>query len=272
MPEYNPIWGEIVPIRTSRYTTVMSRILPEGKRGSFAIVHKTLLQGNLVYTYDHWGGRMRMGRPDKDFRMVVLEIEGGEDVWMSDSPLEQESLIRPLNNARGDVLTSGLGIGLFSTLVSSRKRIRSITVVEKSPDVIDLVWGHIKTPKMTIVQADLWEYLATTDDKYDYVYVDIWGYWAGAIREIDIAKVAASRLLQPGGRTDVWLQELCHRVKDVLPKEPVRAEPLTTRPPCLLCPKVFRYDYGGLCMDCADSLKVSEVFVESEKGGDKNGN
>jgi hypothetical protein len=31
-------------------------------------------------------------------------------------------------------------------------------------------------------------------------------------------------------------------------------------PPCKRCGKTLRYDYDGYCMDCADDLRMSELF------------
>ena len=34
---------------------------------------------------------------------------------------------------------------------------------------------------------------------------------------------------------------------------------------CKRCGKTLRHDYNGLCMDCADELKISEVFETSKR-------
>lgn len=33
--------------------------------------------------------------------------------------------------------------------------------------------------------------------------------------------------------------------------------------PCAICKKPLRFDYAGICMDCADEAGVSEVFEQS---------
>lgn len=33
-----------------------------------------------------------------------------------------------------------------------------------------------------------------------------------------------------------------------------------TNKPCKRCGKAPRNDYGGICMDCADALGISEIF------------
>ncbi len=33
--------------------------------------------------------------------------------------------------------------------------------------------------------------------------------------------------------------------------------------PCKRCSKTIRYDYGGICLDCADELGISELFEKN---------
>lgn len=38
-----------------------------------------------------------------------------------------------------------------------------------------------------------------------------------------------------------------------------------TTTPCLRCGKTLRWDYDGLCMDCADELGISEMFKTTKQ-------
>lgn len=198
---------------------------------------------------------------DRDFRSVRL-IEG-EGVWMSDTPLEQEALRIPSVIAGGDVLIIGLGIGLLPTLFKMRNcLVSTITIVEKNPEVVKLVYDRIKFKKTSIVVCDGETYLATTPRKFDFIHIDVWGSITAPMREIDHWTDLARRCLKDKGTTWCWLQELYNRIKDKLPKEPIA---LTGLPaiyePCLICGKTLRNDYAGLCCDCADELEVSEMFA-----------
>ena len=182
---------------------------------------------------------------------------------MSDSPMEQESPVMPTMLARGDVLVVGLGLGLFPLLLRARNRaVKSVTIIEQNQEVVDLVYNKIKSTKTSVKVADGEAFLADTDDRYDFIFIDVWPDPIALLREVDRWNSLAKRCLKPNGEARCWLQELYDRVKAKLPKEPINP---TSAPgihePCLFCGKKMRGDYAGLCADCADGLEVSELFI-----------
>ena len=54
------------------------------------------------------------------------------------------------------------------------QKAKTITIVEFSRDVINLVYDYIKTPKMKIIHDDINNYLDKTKEKFDFVYLDTW--------------------------------------------------------------------------------------------------
>jgi len=242
----------------------MSKILREGQVGNFILEKKVMPKGMEVQMYDSKEGRIYWDVLSEDFPVVVLieKTEDGKTVWMSDAPLEQESILPAVPLARGDVLICGLGIGLLPTLIKNKKSVKHIDIVEINKEVIELVFEQIKTPKMSVIHADAWKYLAETENKYDFVHVDIWGSITAPIKEIARAIELASRCLKPNGKIRCWMQELYDRIKDNLPKKPVHSSGVGVYPPCLICGKIIRNDYAGLCMDCADALGLSELFIK----------
>lgn len=251
------------------YRSYMSPLLQEREVGRFSLAKRVIPIGEVLDHYDPNEGRVFKAKFTTEFPVVVLEEDTkyGPQVWMSDSPFEQEGMMWAVTASRGRVLTSGLGIGLFPVLASRRSRVKHIDVVERSSEIIELVGRQLQSrPKLEIIHADLYEFLATTRRRYDFIYLDIWPDPFGPIEDVDKATRAAQRCLRQGGEVRVWLQELIDRVKDALPKEagwPTSESGI--HDPCLICGKVLRNDFGGLCMDCADMLHVSNLFI-NQKG------
>jgi len=153
------------------YSQEMSKIHKKSRViGDFEIRKVIVPKGN---EQQHWMKSLGMCRSV----FHTVQLRQGETLWMSDVPMEQETNNRALDEARGNVLECGLGIGMFTHLASKKDEVESITVVEKYSDVIKLVYPKIKTPKTNYVNMDMLDYLITTKERYDMIHVDI---WAGA--------------------------------------------------------------------------------------------
>jgi len=259
-------------IRTSRYTTIMSRKLEEVRSGAFRIEKVIVSKGTTLRTYSPQGF-LYSDTFDANFPIVRL-IEGEPDpqipglgLWMSDTPLEQESLRGPTHVAYGDVLEIGLGIGLFPTLLRRNKSVKSITIVERGADLVPLVYHRIRYKKTKLVLADGEEWLKfcqATERKYDFIHIDVWADLTAPMKEIEKWTKLAEPCLKKDGIIWCWLQELYNRIKDRLPQEPIKYPgPPAIYEPCLICGKKLRNDYAGLCMDCADNMEISEVYVKT---------
>jgi len=105
------------------------------------------------------------------------ELSCGDGVWMTDIPAEQAQANPVFRRYAGDVLVGGLGLGYAATRIAMKKRVRRVTVIEVSPEVIELVSPYfceeVKS-KITVVQGDLLEYLKTTDVSFNRAFYDIW--------------------------------------------------------------------------------------------------
>jgi len=246
-------------METKPYTPIMCHVLKEGEIPPFKLKRKTVLAGTILKHYDPVMGKMFRAKFIHDFPIVVLEEDSR--VWMSDTPLEYEGIMEHLPYCHGRVLVGGLGLGMFPHLASKRKGVRKIDVIEKEQKVIDLVFHQIWTPKMRIICDDIFHYLKTTLIKYDFIYLDIWADYIGSIEDADRAASLAQRCLRERGQVRVWLQALIDRVKSQLPKEAQYPTGQPTMEPCLICGKAPRNDYAGVCMDCADALRISELYM-----------
>lgn len=115
------------------------------------------------------GGLMYM----EEGKYVRLHVGG--DLMMSDTRMEKRSNSDFAHHANGRVLIAGLGIGLILNSLKEKvksKEITSITVVEKSKDVIDLVSPYFMDIPIKYVNEDIFEY--KTKEKFDTIYFDIW--------------------------------------------------------------------------------------------------
>lgn len=239
----------------------MTEKLPEGKRGDYKIVKGTLEKGSLLRTYSP-AGFFYHDNLNAKMPAVTLLKNGG--TLMSDTPMEQEGLRIPIIAAHGRVLVIGLGIGLFPTLLRMRNRsVKSVLIVEQSRDVVKLVYPHVRNRKTDMRVCEGKKYLTACKEKFDFIFIDVWSALATTIGEIDEWTELAKPCLAEGGEVRCWLQELYDRIKHQLPREPTPQTTLAgTHEPCLICGKKLRFDYAGLCMDCADDLEVSEMYIK----------
>lgn len=99
--------------------------------------------------------------------------EEDRGVWTTDLPIERVQQERDVKSFRGDVLVSGLGVGLIATILLRKKLVNSVTVVERSVDVGALVVPYLDK-RIRVIHADVFDYLAETDEHFDYVFHDIW--------------------------------------------------------------------------------------------------
>lgn len=109
---------------------------------------------------------------------AVLEC-GNE--WMTLTPVDLDTCEEAIAAAHGKVVTFGLGLGYYAYMVARKEEVESITVIEKSPDVIRLFKKHIfpyfeNKEKVRIINADAFEYAEKEmpAEGYDYAFVDTW--------------------------------------------------------------------------------------------------
>lgn len=113
-------------------------------------------------------------------KYVRLRING--HVAMSDTDMEKLSNWEFLDNANGNVLVAGLGIGLILIPALIKEEVISIEVVEKNADVICAVEPQIRSyladqnlnKKLLVVHNDIFKYKPEKGKKWDTIYFDIW--------------------------------------------------------------------------------------------------
>lgn len=139
---------------------------------------------------------------------AVLE-DGNE--WMTLTPVDVDTCEEEIKKARGKVVTFGLGLGYFTYMVSEKEEVESITVVEKSENVIRLFEKHIlpkfpKKHKVRIINADAFEYAEKKmpKEQYNYAFVDTWRDASDGLPMYE--KMKALEHLSPETEFDYWIE------------------------------------------------------------------
>jgi len=116
---------------------------------------------------------------DGEFSFFYVAENGNE--WMTLTPVDIDTCTEAIEAAHGRVVTFGLGLGYYAFMAANKPEVASVTVVEKSPEVIEAftkaLLPHFPHPeKITIVEADAFEYAETQMPKehFDLAFVDTW--------------------------------------------------------------------------------------------------
>lgn len=103
-------------------------------------------------------------------------LHNGECV-MSNTDMERMTNLDFCVNACGDIIIGGLGIGMIIMAIQDKSEVKSITVIEKNQEVIDIVATQLDlNDKVNIVCADVFEWKPERGVKYDMAYMDIWNW------------------------------------------------------------------------------------------------
>jgi hypothetical protein len=150
--------------------------IPEGTSGGFSIRRLTFSEthASLYNTHDYLNG-------DGNRRITpgsYTQLLEGETVWMSDTPAEQTDHLGFIAAAAGDILITGLGLGLVVAACLRKKEVKSVTVIELQADVILLVAPTLqklakelgKTFRVVPADAYAWD----PDQLFDFAWHDIW--------------------------------------------------------------------------------------------------
>lgn len=121
----------------------------------------------------------QIGFFDTEFSFpAVLE---NDRIWMTITPNEIETMKEAVDQAFGNVLTFGLGLGYYAYMVSEQENVDSVTVVEMNEDVIYLFNNYVlpqfqNAHKIKIIKAEAFEYAEQhiIPGTYDFVFTDLW--------------------------------------------------------------------------------------------------
>ena len=163
------------PAELKNYISAMKASqIPTAVRGLWKITRVRLSRPVLVSRH---GKRVVLdaGIYTQLFRYTLalpFETSPGECV-MEDSIDELQTHFEFVFRAFGDVLITGLGLGCVARGVQINPRVRSVTVIERDKDILDMVQPYM--PKgIEIIHAEAEEWVKSTDRKFDTVWHDLW--------------------------------------------------------------------------------------------------
>lgn len=153
---------------------------------------------------------MKLRALDQDVEAIYL-YQNDED-WMMCAPSEAYTNDPPAARAHGDVLTFGLGIGYFVYMAMLNPAVRSITAVEKSPQVLamfreNLLLQFPHQVPLRLIEGDALDWFQKeTLSQYDYVYTDI---WRSSEDGLDWMEKLLEQAVPEPGKADFWIEDSC---------------------------------------------------------------
>ena len=155
----------------------MVEVLPEGTCGYASIKHVRVTPEDSARTMVR--ALVTRGRegyvPEGRYAQLFVK----QTLMMSDTPGERDSNDELLRNARGDILIAGLGMGTVLFPIFALPHVRTVTVVEKHTDVIQLIETPLREKlqvgeRLLIQQGDIFDWTPPRGARYDAIYFDIW--------------------------------------------------------------------------------------------------
>ena len=165
--------------------------IPAGKSGEVEIEHVIRPAGTKLTS-----GNFRTAMYGQKSKTIVFPTETrwhrlneeSYGTWMTDDPIEQRQADELVVGAHGRVLVGGLGLGYAVVALSTKPRVREIVVVERSADIIALVWqatvARVRTlnPRVDlhVQHEDLHDAMnqlhagVTSELAFDWALFDIW--------------------------------------------------------------------------------------------------
>ncbi len=114
-------------------------------------------------------------------KVPYLMLTQKDEIWMSVTPHEMNTMKDDISQAHGNVLTFGLGLGYYAFEVSNRDDVKSVTIIEKDSKVITLFEKNLlplfpHREKIKIIRQDAFLYYERElrNTEYDHIFIDIY--------------------------------------------------------------------------------------------------
>ena len=204
-------------MREFKVLHVFKSQIPEGQSGNWKVerfsVSKQESQLDAMRGAFHGGRYVPAG--------TYTALKRGNEVIMSDTPDELRDLWELKRQAKsGHVLIMGLGLGCAVQFVLEHPEVSLVTVIEQSPDVINLVEPTLKAfykDRLEVIQGDALEWKPPKGVRYTAVWHDIWDAICG-----DNLEQMTKLKRRYGRRTDwqgCWCEFQCRRAERQWKKE-----------------------------------------------------
>jgi hypothetical protein len=171
--------------------------IPEVRIGEYSIISSTLHDPSVVSMRDSlFTGLPTCSYPEP---VTIRELKGPEGTWMSDQPCELIQMHRELAvHARGNVLIGGLGLGIVARMAAAKRSVSKVTIVERQREVIDMILGTLKSPKIRVVEDDIFEYVKHPGcANHDVALLDVWqgtGEWTWQTEVVPLRRTLAGKI------------------------------------------------------------------------------
>lgn len=179
--------------------TIIPKVtLPAGVSGAWRVAHVDI-PDSVAYRLRE--RRFEPGRYTQLFR--------GRTLVMSDTPAERFDHLEFVRRAKGHVLIAGLGIGMCVAACLRKPEVERVTVLELSPDVINLVAQHYACDRLEVIQTDAMLWQPPKGARYGAVWFDIWdGICSDNLPSM---KTIARRYGRRADWHGCWARELCEQ-------------------------------------------------------------
>jgi len=151
-------------------TVSHTQLPPDGRSGDWAIETFEVSKQEADFA------RIRsMFRPLESVEAGTYKrLVRGRTIVMSNTQMELRTNRAIMHRAKGHILINGLGLGVVLAYILGKPEVESVTVVEKSADVIALTAPHFTDKRLNIVHADAYEYKPEKGVRFAAVWHDIW--------------------------------------------------------------------------------------------------
>jgi hypothetical protein len=153
----------------------MAEILPECAQGRASVCHTTVddaVGRTVSYVY----GEFKDPSPAGTYvTLRLIDDTGKSRIMMTDFLYERLTCVEVVERAHGDMLIAGLGLGMILHPILSNPEVNSLTVIEKYPDVIDLISPTLpRDPRLRVITDDIFTWSPPSNARYDLIWFDIW--------------------------------------------------------------------------------------------------
>ena len=158
--------------------------IPNVKKGTWELKSETypayrgVIAADMIIR-DDFSEVPPLGFFTEDFVFPAVLEDGNE--WMTLTPVDLDTSDEAIERAHGKVVTFGLGLGYYTYMASMKDEVESVTVVERSEDIIRLFKELIlpkfeHKEKIRIVCSDAFEYAEKImpGEEFDFAFVDTW--------------------------------------------------------------------------------------------------
>lgn len=182
--------------------------LPEGRSGEWAVERFTVdPRSASLFNIIHAGPGRRSLRPG-----TYTRLRRGSTIVMSDTDAERRDHAPVVRDAAGDVLVTGLGLGMVVAALLARPAVRRVTVVEASLDVATLVGPTLAarySDRFALHLANAYEWRPPAGARWDLAWHDVWDdICEDNLREMARMRRRYARRVPPG-RQLCWAESEC---------------------------------------------------------------